>query len=81
VHRTNRTTNKFNKKDDHACSIAFMSGLIALQKRAQKLGGDAIVDVTSITKKKDLVSATEYRCNLGTFTANVALTGRVVKFK
>ena len=81
VHKTTKTTNKFNKPDENACAIAFLSGIIQLQKRARELGGNAIVDVTSVTKGQTLESATEYRCNLGTFTALVGLTGRVVKLK
>lgn len=79
--KTNKRTNKFNKSDEHACSIAFMSAIIQLQTRARQLKADAVVDVTSVTKNMDLESATEYRCNLGTFVANVALTGKMVKFK
>lgn len=79
--KTNKRTNKFNKSDEHACSIAFMSAIIQLQTRAKQLKGDAIIDVTSVTKDMELASATEYRCNLGTFVANVALTGKIVKLK
>ena len=45
------------------------------------MGGNAIVDVESITKHNDLTSASEYRRVAGGVVANVALTGRVVKLK
>ncbi len=57
-----------------------MSAVIALQKRAKRLGGDAVVDIESITQHKDLESSTEFRCVVGNVVANVALSGRVVKF-
>jgi len=64
-----------------ACEIAFLSAIIALQKRAMQLGADAVVDIKSITKHNDLDSATDYRCVAGSMIANVVLTGRAVKFE
>lgn len=78
---SNRRTNAFNKSDEYACSIAFLSAIIALQQRAQALGGDAIVDIRSITKHNDLESPSQFRCAVGNVIANVALTGRVVKLR
>ena len=80
VFTANRRTNAFSKSDEQACRIAFLSAVIALQSRAQKLGGDAVVDIKSITKHRNLESATQYRCAAGNIVANVVLTGRVVKF-
>jgi uncharacterized protein YbjQ (UPF0145 family) len=78
---SNRRTNAFNKSDEKACQIAFLSAIIALQAKAQDMGGDAVVEIRSITKHNDLESATQYRCVAGNVVANVALEGRVVKFK
>ena len=77
----NRRTNAFNKSDEEACEVAFLSAVIALQQRAKREGGDAVIDVKSITKHRELVSATEYRCVAGVFVANAVLTGTVVRFK
>ena len=76
---SNRRTNAFNKSDEHACSIAFLSAVKSLQQRALTMGGDAVVDVKSITKHRDLESSSQYRCVAGNVVANVALTGRVVE--
>lgn len=76
---SNRRTNAFNKSDREACHVAFLSAAIALQKRAQAEGGDAVIDVRSTTRHNDLTSATEYRCAAGDVVANVVLTGHVVK--
>jgi uncharacterized protein YbjQ (UPF0145 family) len=80
VYRSNKRTNAVAQSDEHACSIAFLSALISLQQRARRRGGDAVVDIKSITQHRDLESSTEFRCAAGNVVANVALTGRVVKF-
>jgi len=81
VFTANKRTNAFGKSDEAACQIAFLSAIISLQKRATELGGDAVIDIKSITKHNDLDSATDYRCAAGGVIANVVLTGRVVKFE
>jgi hypothetical protein len=80
VIKSNKRTNAFNKSDEHACSISFQSSLIALQKRPRDMGGDAVVDIKSITRHNNLESATAFRCVAGNIVANVALTGRIVRF-
>lgn len=79
VFTSNRRTNAFNKSDEKACAIAFLSAVISLQQRATKEGGDAVVEIRSITKHNDLDSPTQYRCVAGAMIANVALEGRVVR--
>jgi hypothetical protein len=80
VFTSNKRTNAFGKSDEESCRIAFLSAIIALQNRAIKLGGDAVVDIKSTIKHNDLDSPTDYRCAAGGVIANVVLTGRVVKF-
>lgn len=81
VFRSNKRTNAFNKSDEEACQIAFLSAVITFQERARSMGGDAIVDLESITKDNPLQSATQFRCAAGNVVANVALSGRVVRLK
>jgi len=81
VYTANRRTNAFGKSDEAACRIAFLSALISLQERAVAEGGNAVVEIKSITKHQDLVSATQYRCAAGNVVANVVLTGRVVRIE
>jgi uncharacterized protein YbjQ (UPF0145 family) len=78
---SNKRTNAFNKSNEEACTIAFLSAIISLQDRAKKEGGNAVVDIKSITKHNDLVSATQFRCVAGAMIANVALTGTVATTK
>ena len=79
VFTSNRSTNAFNKSEADACAIAFQSAIIALQGRATQLGGNAVIDIKSITKGQNLESATQFRCDDGTFAAKVTLSGRAVK--
>ncbi len=81
VFKTNKRTNALNKPDEQACRIAFLSAIITLQKRAIAEGGDVVIDIESVTKHRNLVSATDFRCVAGNVVANVALTGRVVKLE
>ncbi|HEX5068419.1 MAG TPA: excinuclease ABC subunit A [Myxococcota bacterium] len=76
---SNKRTNAFGKSSQEACHIAFLSALISLQERAQKEGGNAVIDVYSNTKNQELKSATDYRCAAGTFVANVVLKGTVAE--
>jgi hypothetical protein len=78
--KSNKRTNAFNKTDQAACEIAFLSAIISLQNRALKMGADAVIDIKSISKIGDLESATKFRCAAGNVVANVVLSGRVVKF-
>jgi uncharacterized protein YbjQ (UPF0145 family) len=75
----NRRTNAFGKSNEEACIVAFLSAVISLQDRAKTLGGAAVVDIKSITKHNDLVSATQYRCVAGAVVANVVLSGTIVR--
>jgi hypothetical protein len=79
VSKSNRRTNAFGRSDDEACQAAFLAAIIALQKRAKAQGGNAVIDIRSVTRENDLSSASKYRCAVGFAIANVALEGRVVK--
>jgi len=76
---SNQRTSGAFRSDDAACQIAFLSAIIQLQKRANAQGGNAVIDVRSITRNENLSSATQYRCAAGAMVANVALTGHIVK--
>lgn len=66
------------RTDDQACQAAFLSALAALQARAQQEGGNAIVRIESITRRKQTTSSTDYRCVVGATVAHVGLRGDVV---
>jgi hypothetical protein len=64
--------------DYRACNVAFLKGLVALQKRAQQLGANAVVHIASYYKNDTLSSATEFECHAGV-AAHVMLKGDFVK--
>ena len=76
---SNRKTNAFGKSDEKACNWAFLSAMVALEKRAQQLGANAVVNVVSYYKKDVMSSATEFECHAGALIAGVALKGDFVK--
>lgn len=77
--RTNKKTNFFNKSDQEACDWAFLSSMIALTQYAQRVGGNAIVNIRSNYKNVPFSSETEYECGAGNVTGGTAFIGDVVK--
>jgi hypothetical protein len=76
---TNKKTNTFAKSNLQACEWVFLSAVIALQERARKEGGNAVVNIVSNYRHVVTVSATEYVCGAGGLIAGVALKGKVVR--
>ena len=77
--RTNKKTNFFNKSDVEGCDYVFLSAMIALTQYAQRVGGNAIVNIRSNYKSNEFSSETEYECGAGNVTGGVAFVGDVVK--
>ena len=75
---TNKKTNVFAKSDLQACEWVFLSAVIALQERARKQGGNAVIDIVSNYRNIVTSSESEYVCGAGNLIAGVALKGRVV---
>lgn len=77
--KSNKRSNALGKSDQNACDVAFLSALIALQQRAEREGGNAVIDIYSVTKDQKYQSADSYACVSGSMIANVALRGTVVR--
>ncbi len=77
--KSNQRSNKFGKSAQEACDRAFVSALISLQQRAEREGGNAVIDIYTITKNQRYESPEKYRCITGFAVSNVALMGTVVK--
>jgi hypothetical protein len=77
--RTNKKTNFFNKSDQEGCEWAFLSAMISLTQYAQKVGGNAIVNIRSNYRNVEFSSETEYECGAGNVTGGTAFIGEVVK--
>jgi uncharacterized protein YbjQ (UPF0145 family) len=76
---SNKKTNAFNKTDERACQWNFLSAMISFQERAQRMGGNAVVNIRSYYKKNTISSKTEFECGSGTFVSGVTFLGDVVK--
>ena len=79
TYTTNKKTNAFNNSVQQACKWALLSAIVTLQNRAIAEGGNAVVNIRSFYKKRDISSATEFECGAGAVVAGVALVGDVVK--
>ncbi|MBE8715850.1 excinuclease ABC subunit A [Cellvibrio polysaccharolyticus] len=78
---TNKKTNGFNKTDKGACEWVFLSALKTLKERAEKEGGNAVVNIRS-NYRNNLTSSNEtFQCGSGALMSGVALVGDVVTIK
>ncbi|MRW89267.1 excinuclease ATPase subunit [Duganella sp. FT80W] len=77
--KTSQRTNGFGKSAEKACNWVFLSAMLALQKRAQELGANAVVNIVSNFKDIEMASQTEFECADGAIMAGVALKGDFVK--
>ncbi len=77
--KSNKRSNGFGKSAQNACDRTFISALMALQSRAEREGGNAVIDIYTITKNQKFESAEQYSCIKGGFVSNVALMGTVAE--
>lgn len=76
---TNKKTNAFGKSDEAACQWAFLSAMIALKEKAEKLGANAVINIRSNYDRHAVSSTTDYECHAGGIMAGVALKGTYAK--
>jgi len=76
---SNKKTNAFNKTDERACKWAFLSAMISFQERAEREGGNAVINIRSYYKKNLISSTKEFECGAGAVIAGVTFLGDVVK--
>ena len=75
---TEQSTRGVFRSDEASCRVAFLTALRELQERAQRGGGDAVVDIVSVTRGVRTESPTDFRCIAGAMIVHVALEGTVV---
>ncbi|MCZ7600080.1 MAG: excinuclease ABC subunit A [Gammaproteobacteria bacterium] len=78
TYSSRRNTNAFGKSDEAACDWAFLSAVKSFWERAQSEGGNAVINLRSITTGETVSSSTEYVCRAGNVVAKVYLEGTVV---
>lgn len=79
--KTSLRTNAFAKTDVNACNWVFLSNMLSLQKRAEALGANAVVNITNNFKNVENPSPTEFECHAGGIMAGVALKADFVRIE
>ncbi len=77
--KTSLRTNGFGKSAEKACNWVFLSAMLQLQKRAQDVGANAVINIVSNYNDKEMASQTEFECHDGAIMAGVAFKGDFVK--
>lgn len=78
---TSQKSNAFGRSDEVACNRALLNAVIALQKRAQREGANAVVNIRSNYRHNEFTSTTQFQCGAGGVIAGVALKADIVKLK
>lgn len=78
---TNQSTRGAFRSDEASCQVAFISALRKLGARAQEQGGNAVINIVSVTRGKTTESASDFRCVAGSMVVHVGLRGTLVKLK
>lgn len=76
---TSQKANGFGKASDVACKRAFLSSMLQLQKRAKKLGANAIINIRSNYNHVEFSSETEFECHVGGLMVGTAFKADFVK--
>jgi len=58
-----------------------MSALLQLHQRAQSMGANAVINIKSNYKNREVSSETDYTCGAGATIAGVALIGTIVELE
>lgn len=77
--KTSQRTNGFGKGAEKSCNWVFLSAMLALKKRAQEVGANAVINIVSNFNNEERSSQTEFECQDGALMSGVALKGDFVK--
>lgn len=75
----NPRTSALAKSDLEACNDAFLWTLLALERRAQQVGANAVVNIVSYYRRNEMSSMTDFECHVGNVIVTVVLKGDLVK--
>jgi uncharacterized protein YbjQ (UPF0145 family) len=76
---TSQKTNSVGKSPEEACHWAFLSAMLALKKKAESVGANAVINIVSNYKHKEMSSQTEFECHDGNIVSGVAFKADFVK--
>ncbi len=77
--KSSKRTNAFRKGREGSCQWALASAIKALQARAIKEGGNAVINIKSNIQNIEMSSDTQFECLAGSMMVNAAIKGTVVK--
>jgi len=72
-------TGSAGRSDQRACHEAFLWTLVHLEKRAQRAGANAVVNIVSYYRKRERASTSEFECHVGNVIVTVWLKGDLVR--
>ena len=75
---TNKRTRALGRSASEACHRVFLTAMLELQKRAESLGANGVVNIRSNWRNQQTSSSTTYVCAKGGVMAGVALIGEFV---
>lgn len=78
TYSSRRSTNAFGKSDMESCQWAFLSAVKTFYERALAEGGNAVINIQSVTTGPEFSSTDKYQCRAGNVVSKVYLTGDVV---
>lgn len=76
---SNKKTNSVGKTDEFGCKWAALSALIAFQDKAKQLGANAVVDMVSYYKRKEVRDSVAFECHAGNIIVGTTLRGTYAK--
>ena len=79
--KTARRSNAVSNGNDFACRRAFVSALAQLRRAALAVGANAVINIKSNYKHKEVSSESYYQCKPGALMSGVALKGTVAKLR
>lgn len=72
-------TGAAGRTDQRACHEALLWTLVHLEKRAQAAGANAVVNIVSQYRNRELASTTEFACRVGSMIVMAPLRGDLVR--
>lgn len=76
-----RASTAGNRSPEEICARALATSLLSLKSAALMAGGDAVINITSDYKRREVSSETQFQCASAIWASTVALKGTIVKLK
>jgi uncharacterized protein YbjQ (UPF0145 family) len=70
-----------NRQPNAICARALASALLRLKSAALQSGGDAVINIKSNFRHREVSSETHFQCASGVWASGVVLKGTIVKFR